>query len=204
MGIDLKGDQQRMCTFAGPGRLSRKTSWTLGLLCVLLVSCSGFFGGAGSQQVLPQTYGADALAQQGLKKALQLIQEGKRKEARTVLETLLQEEEPARMNPSMVLYLGAMQLLEREEPARLEASKEYLQACTERFPAGPYRDNAEQIVRLLEGRIKKARREGIRNREMGRLVEKQKEEIQSLKYKIQKLEEIQKETDLKRESLDLK
>ena len=39
---------------------------------------------------------------------------------------------------------------------------------------------------------------------MGRLVKQQKKEIHSLKYKIQKLEEIQKETDLKRESLEVK
>jgi DNA repair ATPase RecN len=58
-------------------------------------------------------------------------------------------------------------------------------------------------VRLLEKHIERARKNGQRAEALNQAVGEQAKEIQTLKYQMQKLEEIQLETDRKRQSLEL-
>ena len=187
--------------FKLPKRLSRG-ALILGLLA--MASCARVPRDMGERRLLVPGCSEDLLAQSELQEALELIQKEKYRDAREVMNGLLKEREASGGVPPSVLFLGVLELLEKGTRSGMEARKSYFEACARKFPAGPCRDNAERIVRLLEKNIARARREEKRKQEMNRTIEKQTEEIQTLKYQIQKLEEIQQETDEQRESLELK
>lgn len=100
------------------------------------------------------------------------------------------------MGPAAEFYLGVIKLFQTEDLRGMEVCKSYFQGYIEKYPTELYRANAVRIVRMLERQIK-------RTRKLNRVVEDQAREIRTLKYQMQKLEEIQQETERKRQSLEL-
>lgn len=131
-----------------------------------------------------------------LQKALQHLEAGKIAPARKILEQLSRQENTSHVGPASEFYLGVVKLLEMWDPHGMETCKTYFQGYIDEYPTAPYKVNAVRIVRLLERQIG-------RTRKLNRVIEDQAQEIRTLKYQIQKLEEIQQETDRKRQSLEL-
>jgi uncharacterized coiled-coil protein SlyX len=120
------------------------------------------------------------------------------------------EGDTSHVGPASEFYLGVIKLFEMGDVHEMGDCKSYFEAYIEKYPNQPYQTNAARIVRLLEKHIERARKDGQRVAELNRVVDelnqavgKQAKEIQTLKYQMQKLEEIQLETERKRQSFEL-
>jgi hypothetical protein len=147
--------------------------------------------------------GQSSVAQARLQEALHHLQAGQNETAREILKGLSPEGDTSRVGPASEFYLGVIKLFEMDDLHGMEVCKSYFQGYIEKYPAQPYQANAARIVRLLEKHIERARKEGQRVEELNQAVDEQAKEIQTLKYQMQKLEEIQLETERKRQSLEL-
>jgi len=107
------------------------------------------------------------------------------------------------VGPASEFYLGVIKLFEMGDLHAMEVCKSYFEGYIKKYPTQPYQANATRIVRLLEKHIERARKDGQRMEELSQAVGEQAKEIQTLKYQMQKLEEIQQETERKRQSLEL-
>lgn len=144
-----------------------------------------------------------ALAAARYHHALMLLEEGKWKEARVILEELLQAQEPCALCPRAYFYLGLVDLLEMRSPADLEKHRDYMRAYGQKYPAGPCRTNAERIAELLNAQIERFKRESEKAKKLHRRLDDQAKEIETLKFQIQELERIQRETERIPETLEL-
>ncbi len=132
-------------------------------------------------------------AEARLEKALDYLQAGENEAARKILEKLLQEGDTFQLRPVAAFYLGVIKVFEMDDLLGMEACKNYFQAYVEQYPTQPYTTNAAGVVRLLDKYI-----------ELARVVQEQAQEIKTLRYQIQKLEEIQQETERKRQSFEIR
>ncbi len=135
---------------------------------------------------------------------LMLLEEGKWKEARVILEQLLQSGEPCALCPRAYFYLGLVDLLETRSPDELEKHRDYMRAYGQKYPGGPCRRNAERIAELLDAQIKGLHRESEKARRLQHKLQAQEKEIETLKFQIQELERIHEETEKIPETLDLR
>jgi vacuolar-type H+-ATPase subunit I/STV1 len=122
--------------------------------------------------------------------------------ARETLTGLKEGEEDQGTSPDVAFALGVLKLLEMENVERMRGCRDYFQAFADNHPQGPYRENAERIVQVLNSHIRRTQREQTRIKELARQVSEQEKVIQNLQYKIEKLEEIHRETEQKRHLLD--
>jgi vacuolar-type H+-ATPase subunit I/STV1 len=84
---------------------------------------------------------------------------------------------------------------------RMRGCRNYFQAFVDKHPKGPYRENAERIVQVLNSHIKREQKDRKRIKDLARQVSEQEQVIHTLRYKIEKLEEINRETEKKRHLL---
>ena len=122
--------------------------------------------------------------------------------ARETLSGIAEAEGDQEMVPEVAFALGVIKLLEMEDMERMRGCRDYFQAFADDYPAGPYRENAERIVQVLNGHIKRAQKDRRRIKELTGQVGDQEKVTQTLQYKIEKLEEIHRETEQKRHLLD--
>lgn len=134
-------------------------------------------------------------------KALQHLQGGRNETAREIFKELSREGGTSHVGPASEFYLGVINLFDMEDLQGMEACKSYFEKYIEKYPTEPYKANAVRIVRLLEKHIEQAHSEEGQVKKLNRVVQEQAREIRTLKYQMQKLEEIHEETDKKRELL---
>ena len=104
--------------------------------------------------------------------------------------------------PKVAFALGVIHLLESEDLEGMKAARESFQAFSDEYPDGPYREITDRIILLLDRQILRAKQEQKRVKQLTQKVSEQEEVIQTLKYKIEKLEEIHRETEQKRHLLE--
>ncbi len=134
-------------------------------------------------------------------KALQHLQGGRNETAREIFKELSREGGTSHVGPASEFYLGVINLFDMEDLQGMEACKSYFEEYIEKYPTEPYKANAVRIVRLLEKHIEQAHSEEGQVKKLNRVVQEQAREIRTLKYQMQKLEEIHEESDKKRELL---
>lgn len=135
-------------------------------------------------------------------------------ESRGILEGLMQAPEPCELCPKVYFYVGLLDLLQMEDPSQMEAGRDYMRAYPQKYPQGPFLRNAERIAQILEGQIQSRRKEQQRLKTLNQKVQglkalsqkvqEQSKEIDTLKFQIQKLEEITRETEETRENIGTK
>jgi len=143
---------------------------------------------------------SEVLLPEGYAEVLALMEKDRRAEARSLLEAGIQSRSPEETRSAAVFELAAALLLEQTDPARLKAFQEAFQRYALSLPpeeAG--RGYADRILRILDVRIRQAERERRRTGALQGFVEQQQKELEDLEYKLRKLEEIQQETEQKRE-----
>jgi vacuolar-type H+-ATPase subunit I/STV1 len=143
-----------------------------------------------------------------------LLGEGNWLESRGILEGLMQAPEPCELCPKVYFYVGLLDLLQMEDPSQMEAGRDYMRAYPQKYPQGPFLRNAERIAQILEGQIQSRRKEQQRLKTLNQKVQglkalsqkvqEQSKEIDTLKFQIQKLEEITRETEETRENIGTK
>lgn len=142
------------------------------------------------QVPVPEAYG----------EVLALIEKGRLAEARKRLEAESGESVGEGMESGAVFELAAALLVEPTDAGRLKSFRDAFQRYASSLPPdSPARDPAERALRLLDTRIREAAREQSRTKALHEFVQKQQKELEDLEYKLRRLEEIQQETELKRE-----
>ena len=186
--------------------------WHQGWLRLFVLAWMMIFSASCTQTVKERLFkkpiikspGQSSVAQARLREALHHLQAGQNETAGEILKELSSPEGGiSHVGPASEFYLGVIKLFEMDDLQGMEVCKSYFQGYIEKYPNQPYQANAARIVRLLEKHIERTRKEGRRVEELNRVVDEQTKEIQTLKYQMQKLEEIQLETERKRQSLEL-
>ena len=134
--------------------------------------------------------------------AMSKLENGDLEGARETLSGIADPEDDQEVAPEVAFALGVIKLLEMESVERMRGCRDYFQAFANDYPSGPYRENAERIVRVLNSHIQRVHRDTRRIRELTQQVSDQEKVIQTLQYQIEKLEEIHRETEQKRHLLD--
>jgi hypothetical protein len=178
--------------------------FVLAWMMIFSVSCTQAVKERLFRKPIFRSPGQASVAQARLQEALHHLQAGQNETAGEILKELSSPEGgTSHVGPASEFYLGVIKLFDMEDLQGMEACKSYFQGYIEKYPTQPYQANAARIVRLLEKHIERTRKEGRRVEELNRVVDEQAKEIQTLKYQMQKLEEIQLETERKRQSLEL-
>ncbi len=176
----------------------------LGWMLLAAVSCTGPFeksrfleGSSGVQQELVVVSFIEAV----LRFALVKLENGDFAGARETLTEIRQREDSQEVEPEVTFALGVLKLLDMETMERMRGCRHYFQAFVDEHPGGPYRENAERIVQVLSSHIRREQKERKRIKDLIRQVSDQEQVIHTLRYKIEKLEEINRETEKKRHLL---
>lgn len=177
-----------------------------GWMLLLAVSCAGTFEGVHfreeNRDVQPQEREVPSFRETEFRFAMAKLENGDFEGARETLSGLAEPEGDRAVEPEVVFALGVIKLLEMDSVERMRGCRDYFQAFAEEYPAGPYQEHAERIVRVLNSHIRRTRQDKKRIKELRGQVRDQAKVIQTLQYKIEKLEEIHRETEQKRYFLD--
>ncbi len=134
---------------------------------------------------------------------LEYLKKGELEEAQEVLTELSQEKNGPETAAISAFYLGLIKLLEMDDLAEMKDSRAYFKAYLKEYSDGPYEKNSARILLLLNKYIEQRQKDKGELKELTGQVEKQAQEIETLKYQMQKLEEIQHETERERQLLEL-
>jgi hypothetical protein len=196
---------KREAVIRGAGRDGRRrhgvflAGWAL--LAVAAISCTRTFEEVGFPEPRPgvfQEQETPSLSEREFRFALLKLENGDFQGARETLSEIVGREDDPTVAPEVSFSLGVLDLLEAESHERLKACRDYFQAYAAQYPRGPYRDHADRIVRILTLQIHRAEAEQRRIEELTQRVSDQEKVIQTLEFKIEKLEEIHRETEQKR------
>jgi hypothetical protein len=139
-----------------------------------------------------------SLSEREFRFALLKLENGDFQGARETLSEIARREDDPAVLPGVRFSLGVLDLLEAETPERMGDCRDYFQDYAVQYPRGPYQEHAQRIVRILTLYIHRAEGEQRRIQELTQRVSDQEKVIQTLQYKIEKLEEIHLETEQKR------
>jgi hypothetical protein len=176
-----------------------------GWMLLLAVSCTGTLEKVGFQEEGPdvqQEREAPSFRETEFRFAMAKLENGDFEGARETLSGIAEPEDDQQVASEVTFALGVIKLLEMDSVERMRGCRDDFQAFADDFPGGPYREHAERIVQVLNRHIKRAQKEQRRIEELTRQVSDQEKVIQTLQYKIEKLEEIHRETEQKRHLLD--
>ena len=176
-----------------------------GMMLLLAVSCTGTIEKSVFEEESPgvqQEQEVISFSEAEFHFAMIKLENGDYEGTRETLTEIEKREDNKDVAPKVAFALGVLRLLEMEDLGRMRACRDYFQIFADEHPGGPYRENAEQIVRLLDIHINRAKKERKRIKELTRRVGDQEKVIQTLQYKIDKLEEIHRETEQKRHLLN--
>jgi TolA-binding protein len=174
-------------------------------MLLLAVSCTGMFEKAGLQEEctdVRQEREALSLRETEFLSAMAKLEKGDFEGARETLSGMAEPEDDQQVEPEVVFALGVIRLLEMESEERMRGCRDYFRAFADDYPDGPYREHAERIVQVLSSHIERAQKEERWIKELTGKVSDQEEVIQTLQYKIEKLEEIHRETEETRQLPD--
>jgi hypothetical protein len=176
-----------------------------GWILLLAVSCKGTFQEIRFQEQSPDMQAeqtAVSLGEAEFRFAMTKLENGDFDGARETLTGIAEREDNQELAAEAAFGLGVLKLLEMKDLTRMRSCRDYFQAFADQHPGGPYRENAERIVQVLNSHIQRARKERMRIKALTEQVSEQEKTIQTLQYKIEKLEEIHRETEQKRHLLD--
>lgn len=165
------------------------------------VSCTRTFEDVGYPEPRPDVFQEQetpSLSEREFRFALLKLENGDFQGARETLSEIAGREDDPPVAPGVSFSLGVLDLLEAETAERMEDCRDYFQAYAVQYPRGPYHDHAQRIVRILTLQIHRAEGEQKRIQELTQRISDQEKVIQTLQYKIEKLEEIHLETEQKR------
>ena len=134
--------------------------------------------------------------------AMAKLENGDFEGARETLSGIAEPEDDQQLAPEVAFALGVIKLLEMDSVERMRGCRDYFRTFEDDYPGGPYRELAERIVKVLDSHIKRDQKGKGRIKELTDQVSNQEKVIQTLQYKIEKLEEIHRETEQKRHLLD--
>jgi TolA-binding protein len=137
-----------------------------------------------------------------LRQAVTLFDQGERAKAAEIFTEVLESGGSTEVKSKAYFYLGMIKLFESGDQAGLQDCKNHFDAYGQRFPNGPHQKICQDISAMLGKHIEQSRKQQQRIRALSRRVKELGEEAETLQYKIQKMEEIQQETDRKRKALD--
>ena len=174
-------------------------------MLLLAVSCTGTFEEINFREEDPevqQEREVPSFRETEFRFSMAKLENGDFEGARETLSGIAEPEDDQEVAPEVAFALGVIKLLEMESMERMRGCRDYFQAFADDYPGGPYREHAERIVNVLNSHIKRAQKEKRRIKELTRQVSDQEKDIQTLQYKIEKLEEIHRETEQKRHLLN--
>ena len=122
--------------------------------------------------------------------------------SRETLTEMAKRDDATDVEPKVEFALGVIKLLDMVGTDGMKEARDYFQAFVDRYPGGPYREPAQRIVSVVDGYLKQQEKEQRRINQLTQQVSDQEQVIQTLGYKIEKLEEIHRETEEKRHSLE--
>jgi TolA-binding protein len=134
--------------------------------------------------------------------AMTKLENGDFEGSRETLAEIAERNDNSDLAPKVAFALGMIKLLEMEDVEQMEAARESFQALLEEYPDGTYREIVDRIILLLDKHMHRAKQEQKRVKQLTQQVNDQQGVIQTLKYKIEKLEEIHRETEQKRHLLE--
>ncbi len=170
-------------------------------LVLLCASCSAPLGektGRGAGEIEP----AAVARNEALRRAQEDLRRGDYEGARGVLEGIKEEGAEGRADDEAGFLLGLVRLLEIEDLESARACRDYFRAYRKAHPEGAHRAVADRIVRLLDRCLEETGRRERRIKDLEARIRGQEEEIRTLRYQIEKLEEIHRETERERRLLE--
>lgn len=179
-----------------------------GWILLLAASCTGMFEKANVQEQAPdvqdvqQEREALSFRETEFRFAMAMLENGDFEGASETLSGISVPEGDQQVEPEVAFALGVVKLLEMESVEQMRGCRDYFQAFANDYPGGPYREHAERIVQVLNICLKRTQQEERRIKELTVKVSDQEKVIQTLQYQIEKLEEIHRETEQKRNLLD--
>jgi hypothetical protein len=194
-----------------PGSRRSVSSWkwtglsVTGWMLLLAIACTGTFEETNFREEGPEVQQArktPSFRETEFRFAMAKLENGDFQGARETLSGIAEAEGDLPVEPKVVFALGVIKLLEMESVERMRGCRDYFQSFADEYPDGPYQEHAERIVQILNHHIRRAKKDQKRIRELTLQVGDQEKVIQTLQYKIEKLEEIHRETEQKRHLLD--
>jgi outer membrane protein assembly factor BamD (BamD/ComL family) len=185
--------------------LNRNGSFFLGCMLVWAVSCTGMMQSSRTEEPSPEVQEEQrtvSFSEVEFRFAMTKLENGDYEGSRETLTEIAEREEEGDLAPKVAFALGVLHLLEMEDVGRMKEARDYFQAFSKEYPDGPYRETTDRIVLLLEKHIQRAKQQQKRIRQLTKQASDQEQVIQTLKYKIEKLEEIHRETEQKRHLLE--
>ncbi len=122
--------------------------------------------------------------------------------SRETLTDMAKRDDATDVEPKVEFALGVIKLLDMAGTDGMKEARDYFQAFVDSHPGGPYREAAQRIVLVLDSYVKQQEKEQQSINQLTQQVSDQEQVIQNLGYKIEKLEEIHRETEEKRHLLE--
>lgn len=179
--------------------------WLTGWVIVLFLACTGTMERSRFEAQAPVEEPAQeavSFREAEFRFAMMKLENGDFEGSRETLTEIAEGEEGNDLEPKVEFALGVIKLLEMMGMDRMKGARDYFQAYGDQHPGGPYRETAERIVLVLDEHIKRVEKEQKRVQQLTQQVSDQEKVIQTLRYKIEKLEEIHRETEEKRHLLE--
>jgi len=154
------------------------------------------------QQEQEQEQEVPSIRETEFRLAMAMLENGDFQGARETLSGIAVPEGDRQVEPEVAFALGVVKLLEMESVEQMRGCRDYFQAFVDDYPGGPYREPAERIVQVLNSHLERTQKEERQIKELTAKVSDQEKVIQTLQYQIEKLEEIHRETEQKRNLLD--
>jgi len=174
-------------------------------MLILAVSCAGTMDSSRIEEQSPEGQNKQnpvSFSEVEFRFAMTKLENGDFEGSRETLTEIAERDDDSDLAPKVAFALGVIDLLEMEDVGQMKAARDYFQAFSNEHPDGPYRETTDRIVLLLEKHIHRAMQERKRIKQLTQQVSDQEQVIQTLKYKIEKLEEIHRETEQKRHLLE--
>lgn len=185
--------------------LSLNGSSFLGCMLILAVSCTGTIESSRIEEPSTEVQKKQkpvSFSEVEFRFAMTKLENGDFEGGRETLTEIAERDDNSDLAPKVAFALGVIHLLEMEDVRRMESARDYFQAFLSEHPDGPYGETTGRIVLLLDKHIHRAKQEQKRIKQLTQQVSDQEQVIQTLKYKIEKLEEIHRETEQKRHLLE--
>ena len=186
-------------------RLNFRGLLFVGWMLILAIACTGIMDSSRMEEQNAEVQKEQepvSFSEVEFRFAMTKLENGDFEGSRETLAEIAKRDDDSDLAPKVAFALGVIQLLEMEDVERMEAARESFQALSDEYPDGPYREITNRIILLLDKHIHRGKQENKMVKQLTQQVKDQQGVIQTLKYKIEKLEEIHRETEQKRHLLE--
>jgi hypothetical protein len=173
-------------------------------MLIFAVSCTGTIEKSVFEEESPsiqQEQEVVSFSEREFRFAMTKLENGDFEGARESLTQITNSDDDIELASKVTFFLGVIKLLEIEDLERMNACRVDFQDYADKHPGGPYREHAEQIVRILDTHINRAKNDQKRIRELTQQVSDQEKVIQNLQIQIKNLEAIHQRAEERRRQL---